>query len=120
MRLSRRLPKNVEVTKDFLKYFIQPKVKNEYLKVGLGRNIPCMPSIVRNDSWWFEDPHRKAYVEQGLLRPTIPEFYVYNPAYAQVRNEHVWGGHHKGRHDSGGRGGEGVQTGRGDLREIPD
>jgi multiple sugar transport system substrate-binding protein len=82
---------NVEVTKDFLKYFIQPNVNNEYLKVGLGRNIPCMPSIVRNDSWWFEDPHRKAYVEQGLLGPTIPEFYVYNPAYAQVRNEHVWG-----------------------------
>jgi multiple sugar transport system substrate-binding protein len=83
--------KNVEVTKDFLKYFIQPKVNDEYLKVGLGRNIPCMPSIVKNDSWWFEDPHRKAYVEQGLLGPTIPEFYVYNPAYAQVRNEHVWG-----------------------------
>jgi multiple sugar transport system substrate-binding protein len=83
--------KNVEVTKDFLKYFIQPKVNNEYLKVGLGRNIPCMASIVKNDPWWFEDPHRKAYVEQGLLGPTIPEFYVYNPAYAQVRNEHVWG-----------------------------
>jgi multiple sugar transport system substrate-binding protein len=83
--------KNVEVTKDFLKYFIQPKVNNEYLKVGLGRNIPCMASIVKNDPWWFADPHRKAYVEQGLLGPTIPEFYVYNPAYAQVRNEHVWG-----------------------------
>jgi multiple sugar transport system substrate-binding protein len=83
--------KNVEVTKDFLKYFIQPRVNNEYLKVGLGRNIPCMASIVKNDSWWFADPHRKAYVEQGLLGPTIPEFYVYNPAYAQVRNEHVWG-----------------------------
>lgn len=83
--------RNVEVTKDFLKYFIQPKVNNEYLKVGLGRNIPCMPSIVKNDPWWSEDPHRKAYVEQGLLGPTVPEFYVYNPAYAQVRNEHVWG-----------------------------
>ena len=82
---------NVEVTKDFLKYFIQPKVNNEYLKVGLGRNIPCMPSIVKGDPWWFADPHRKAYVEQGLLGPTLPEFYVYNPAYAQVRNEHVWG-----------------------------
>jgi multiple sugar transport system substrate-binding protein len=82
--------KNVEVTKDFLKYFIQPKVNNEYLKTGLGRNIPCMPSVVKNDPWWFEDPHRKAYVEQGVLGPTIPEFFVYNPAYAQVRNEHVW------------------------------
>jgi ABC-type glycerol-3-phosphate transport system substrate-binding protein len=45
---------------------------------------------VKNDPWWFADPHRKAYVELGLLGPTIPEFYVFNPAYAQVRNEHVW------------------------------
>src|ERR1700716_4046240 len=82
--------KNVDVAKEFLKFLIQPKVCNEFLKTGLGRNIPAMKSIVKNDPWWSEDPHRKAYVEQGLLGPTVPEFYVYNPAYAQVRNEHVW------------------------------
>jgi multiple sugar transport system substrate-binding protein len=82
--------KNVEVAKDFLKYLIQPKVVGEYLKVGLGRNIPAMKSIVKDDPWWTEDPHRKAYVEQGLLGPTVPEFFVYNPAFAQVRNEHVF------------------------------
>ena len=80
--------KNVEVAKDFLKYFIQPKVNSEWLKTGLGRNIPCMPSVVKDDPWWFADPHRKAYVEQGLLGPTWPQFWVYNPAYAQVQNEH--------------------------------
>jgi multiple sugar transport system substrate-binding protein len=82
--------KNVDVAKDFLKYLIQPKVVNDYLKTGLGRNLPAMKSVVQNDPWWTEDPHRKAYVEQALLGPTVPEFYVYNPAYAQVRNEHVW------------------------------
>jgi multiple sugar transport system substrate-binding protein len=82
--------KNVEAAKDFLKYFIQPKVNNEWLKTGLGRNIPCMPSVVKNDPWWFADPHRAAYAQQGLLGPTLPQFWVFNPAYAQVRNEHVW------------------------------
>ena len=82
--------KNVEVAKDFLKYVIQPKVANERLKTGLGRNIPCMPSVVKNDPWWFADPHRDAYVKQGVLGPTVPAFWVYNPAYAQVQNEHVW------------------------------
>jgi multiple sugar transport system substrate-binding protein len=82
--------KNPEVAKDFLKYFIQPQVNNEYLKTGLGRSIPAMKSTAQNDPWWSADPHRKAYVEQGLLGPTLPEFFVYNPAYAQVRNEHVW------------------------------
>jgi multiple sugar transport system substrate-binding protein len=82
--------KNVEVAKDFLKYFIQPQVNNELLKTGLGRNIPSMQSVVKNDPWWFADPHRKAYVEQGLLGPTTPQFWVYNPAYAQVQNEHTW------------------------------
>jgi multiple sugar transport system substrate-binding protein len=82
--------KNVAVAKDFLKFLIQPQVNNEYLKTGLGRAIPCMPSIVKNDPWWFADPHRKAYVEQGLMGPILPEFWCYNPAWAQVRNEHVF------------------------------
>jgi multiple sugar transport system substrate-binding protein len=83
--------KNVAVAKEFLKYLIEPKVNNEYLKVGLGRNIPCMPSIVKDDPWWLADPHRAAYTRQGLLSPTIPTFWSFNPAYAQVQNEHVWG-----------------------------
>jgi len=84
--------KNVSVAKDFLKYLIQPKVLNEYLKTGLGRNIRCMPSIVKDDPWWLdpEDPHRAAYTRQGLLGPTVPTFWTSNPAYAQVQNEHVW------------------------------
>jgi multiple sugar transport system substrate-binding protein len=83
--------KNVAVAKDFLKYLIQPKVCGEYLKIGLGRSIPAMPSIVKNDHWWFDDPHRAVYVNSSLLGPTTPAFWVYNPGYAQVQNEHVWG-----------------------------
>jgi multiple sugar transport system substrate-binding protein len=83
--------KNVEVAKDFLKYLIQPEVDNELLKVGLGRNLPPMPSIVKKDAWWLADSHRAAYVNQALLGPTVPNFWAFNPAYAQVQNEHVWG-----------------------------
>ena len=82
--------KNIAVAKDFLRYLIQPKVCNEYLKVGLGRNVPCMPSIVKTDHWWFDDPHRAAYTKQVLLDATLPNFWCYNPAYARVQNEHVW------------------------------
>jgi multiple sugar transport system substrate-binding protein len=82
--------KNVEVAKDFLKYLIQPEVLNEYLKTGLGRRVPAMASIVKNDPWWMADPHRKAYTTQALLRPTLPVFWAYNPAYAHVQNEHIW------------------------------
>ena len=84
--------KNVEVAKDFLKYLIQPPVLNEYLKTGLGRNLPAMPSIGKDDPWWLDpkDPHRVAYTTQALLGPTVPTFWTSNPAYAQVQNEHVW------------------------------
>ena len=84
--------KNVAVSKDFLKYLIQPKVNNEYLKTGLARRLPAMPSIVKADPWWLDpaDPHRVAYVNQALLGPTTPQFWVYNPAFAQVQNEHVF------------------------------
>src|ERR1700704_4444500 len=69
--------KNIETAKDFLKYFIQPKVNGEWLKTGLGRNIPCMPSVVKDDPWWLkEDPHRGAYVQQGGLGPTSPQFWA--------------------------------------------
>jgi multiple sugar transport system substrate-binding protein len=84
--------KNVEVAKDFLKYLIQPRVLNELLKTGLGRYLPAMPAIVKNDPWWLDpkEPHRPAYVRQGLFGPTVPTFWTSNPAYAQVQNEHVW------------------------------
>jgi len=82
--------KNVDGAKDFLKYFVQPQVNNEWHKTGLGRNTPCFPATVKNDPWWFADPHRKAYAEQAVLGPTLPQFWAYNPAYAQMQNEHVF------------------------------
>ncbi len=84
--------KNIEVAKDFLKYLIQPAVLNVYLKTGLGRNLPAMPAVVKDDPFWLDpkDPHRVAYTTQGLLGPTVPTFWTSNPAYAQVQNEHVW------------------------------
>ena len=82
--------KNPTVAKDFLKYLIQPKVVNGYLKVGLGRSTPCMPSIAKNDNWWFADPHRAPYTKQVLLGPTVPQYWCFNPAYAEVQTEHVW------------------------------
>jgi multiple sugar transport system substrate-binding protein len=83
--------KNIAAAKDFLKYLSQPKVNGEYLKVGLGRSAPPMPSIVKKDPWWLADPHRKAYTEQAVLGPTSPQFWAYNPAWAEVQNQHVWG-----------------------------
>jgi multiple sugar transport system substrate-binding protein len=80
---------NVTVAKEFLKFWIQPPVLNEWLKTGLGRNLPPMPSVVKNDPWWHADPHRAAYTEQCLLGPTAAQFWAFNPAYAQVQNEHT-------------------------------
>ena len=81
---------NVEVAKDFLKYFVQPQINNDWLKVGLGRNIPVMPATVKNDPWWLADPHRKAYTELGVLGPTLPAYWAFNPAYAEVQTAQIW------------------------------
>jgi multiple sugar transport system substrate-binding protein len=84
--------KNVPVAKDFLKYLIKPDVLNEYLKTGLGRREPPMPSIVKKDPWWLDpkDPHRVAYTTQVVLSPTVPAYWAFNPAWAEVESEHVW------------------------------
>ena len=89
-RLIPKGARNVEVAKEWLKYFIWPEVNNEWLKTGLGRNIPPMPSIVKNDPWWFADPHRAAYTQQGVVGETVPAYWAFNPAFAQVQTEHVW------------------------------
>jgi hypothetical protein len=59
---------------------VPSQVNNEYLKTGLGRRLPAMPAIVKDDPWWLDpkDPHRVAYTRQGLLGPLCP-------AYAQVQ-----------------------------------
>jgi multiple sugar transport system substrate-binding protein len=85
--------KNIEVGKDFLKYLIQPNVVNAYLKAGLGRLLPPMPDIVKNDPFWLDakDPHRSAYARQGMLGPTVPVYPIFNPGYAQADGEQIWG-----------------------------
>jgi multiple sugar transport system substrate-binding protein len=85
--------KNVEVAKDFLKYVIQPKVLNEYLKAGLGRWLPPMPDLVKNDPFWLDpkDPHRSTYARQGLLDPTVANYPAFNPGYAECNAQQIWG-----------------------------
>jgi multiple sugar transport system substrate-binding protein len=83
--------KNVTVAKEFLKYFIQPKVVGEFIELGLGRWLPVMPSLAKSGFWQNpNDPHLKGYVQQGLLGATRPDYYVFNPAMAEVYAEHVW------------------------------
>ncbi len=83
--------KNVTVAKEFLKYFIQPKILGEFVELGLGRWLPVMPALAKSPFWQnAKDPHLRGYVQQGLLGPTRPDYYVYNLAMAEVRSQHVW------------------------------
>jgi multiple sugar transport system substrate-binding protein len=85
--------KNVDVAKEFLKHMIEPKVLNEYLKVGLGRWLPTMPELVKNDPFWLDpkDPHRSTYARQGMVEPTVPNYPCFNPGYAEANAQQIWG-----------------------------
>jgi len=85
--------KNVEVEKDFLKYWIEPEVNATFNKGCLGRFVPIYPEIAKKDSWWTDtkrDAHVPPYIAQGLDKPTIPDWYSYNPGWAEVRSEHTF------------------------------
>ena len=88
--------KNLEAAKDLVRYVIQPNVTGEYLKAGLGRWLPAIPDIVKNDPWWLDpkDPHRLAYVTQGVLGNTVPYHYVFNPGWAEANAAQIWGQAH--------------------------
>jgi len=85
--------KNIELAKDFLTYVIQPTVVNQYLKGGLGRALPAMPDLVKNDPFWLDpkDPHRASYARQGMLEPTAPHYPIFNPGYAEADSQQIWG-----------------------------
>lgn len=84
--------KNVAVAKDFMTYFMRPEVLNENLKGGLGRWVPPMVQIVKDDPFWLDpkDPFRKPYVELGVLNPTTAQYFGFNPAYGQFAAEQNW------------------------------
>lgn len=88
--------KNVEVAKDFMKFFMQPKVMNDNLKAGLGRWFPAIPQLVKDDPWWLNSgqPCLKPYIEEGVLNPTLPVFEGYSPAWGQANAEQLWGQAH--------------------------
>ena len=75
--------KNTAVAKDFMKFFMQPKVMNENLKAGLGRWAPAIPQIAKDDAWWLDpsDQHRSAYIKEAVVDPTSPVFEGYTPAF---------------------------------------
>jgi multiple sugar transport system substrate-binding protein len=83
--------KNIDVAKDFMKYVIQPQVTNNYLNEGLGRFLPAVPSLVKSDPFWLGHPQRKAYTTEGLLTETVPNYPVFNPGWAEVNAQQIWG-----------------------------
>jgi multiple sugar transport system substrate-binding protein len=88
--------KGAEVAKEFMKYFMQPKVMNENLKAGLGRWAPAIPQLVKDDPFWLstEMPCLKPYITEAVLNPTLPVFEGYTPAWGQANAEQLWGQAH--------------------------
>jgi multiple sugar transport system substrate-binding protein len=84
--------KNVDGAKALLRDFIQPANLNAYLKETRARYLPVMASIVKNDPYWTDpkDPHRPVAVDMGLIKPTVPWWMSYNPAYSAVLSEQIW------------------------------
>ncbi len=84
--------KNVALSTEFLKYCIQPKVLNDYLKGGLGRWAIPMPEMAKSDPFWLDpkDPHRATYIHETLFSPTLPLYEAFNPAAAEVNTQQVF------------------------------
>lgn len=83
--------KNPEVAKDLMKYWMQPQVMNSNLKAGLGRWVPAIPQVVKDDPWWLNsgDPHLPPYVKECVLSRTVPPWEGFNPAWGQIAAEQL-------------------------------
>ena len=58
--------------------------------------LPAIPDTVKNDPWWTDpkDPHRLAYVQQGVLSETVPYHYAFNPGWSEANSYQIWGSAH--------------------------
>ncbi len=83
--------KGAEVAKDLMKYWMQPQVMNENLRAGLGRWVPAIPEVVKNDQWWMHsgEPCLAPYVQECVLSKTLPPYEGFNPAWGQVAAEQL-------------------------------
>jgi multiple sugar transport system substrate-binding protein len=52
-----------------------------------------VPDLGKNDPFWLDpnDPHRATYARQGMLEPTVPYPSAFNPGFAEVTAQQVWG-----------------------------
>ncbi len=84
--------KNKETCTSFIKYLLRAENLNKFLKyTSKGRIYPVINSLAA-DPFWNDptDPHKSAVAKQ-LQQPTRLFNMVYNPAYAKVAIEHLWG-----------------------------
>ena len=118
--------KNVEVAKEFMKFLIQPKVMNAYLKQGLGRWLPAYPSLAKSDPFWLDpsDPHRANYVREGLIDPTLVNYPVVQSRLCRGQRDADLGvgrsRRHQKRVDTGTSSGQSVKEDRDDPGKVPD
>jgi multiple sugar transport system substrate-binding protein len=84
---------HVDLAKAFLKFFVEPKTLDSYLVAARGRWLPVMPELIKSDPFWTDakDPHVPVAVKQEFEGPTQPWPMAFNPAYAQVNAEEIWG-----------------------------
>ncbi len=78
-----------------------------------------MPELAKTPFWENpKDPHLKGYVQQGLLGPTQPDYYVYNPAMAEVYAQHVYSKAMIAVAKKGGKAAEAIDVAFNEIKEI--
>lgn len=82
----------IELAKDFMRYFIQPEVTIQYLQASGNRNQPVQNPIWQNPIWQeTQDPYLKTASKILATGKTRLLYTSNNPAYSQVLEENIWG-----------------------------
>ena len=78
-----------------------------------------MPELAKTPFWENpKDPHLKGYAYQGVLGPTQPDYYVYNPAMAEVYLQHVYSKAMIAVAKKGSKGSDAIDVAFKEIKEI--
>ncbi len=82
----------IELAKNFMRYFIQPQVKIKYLQASGNRFQPVQNSVW-SDPFWQQttDPYLKTATKILTKGKNRLSYIANNPAYSQVLEENIWG-----------------------------
>jgi multiple sugar transport system substrate-binding protein len=83
--------KNIEMAKDFVRFFLEPENLNHFVKASKGAFFPVQKEAYKDPFFASADPHRAVAYKNFTEVPNRPYEQVFNRHFVRVQTENLYG-----------------------------